>query len=114
MESLDVNNVCLFGTATRTTTLLTIYLLQETHPTEIARAIEVSVSQARKAIDSLERAGVVVGGYEGRSRRVRLNPRAAYLAELQSLLARLAASHPELIGRLETARRRPRRAGKAV
>ena len=109
-----LRNVGIFGTATRTNTLLVVHMLGESHASEIARIIEVSLSQAQKAIDSLERAGVLVGATEGRARRVRISPRYSAAAELNSLLAKLALGEIELQRRLATDRRRPRRAGKAL
>ena len=68
----------LFGTTTRTTTLFVVHLLQETHASEIAQTLEISLSQVQKALNGLEIAGMVVGTRVGRERRIKLNPR--YLA----------------------------------
>ena len=109
-----IQKVGLFGTMTRTQALLVIQMLGETHASEIARVLEVSLSQAQRAIDSLERAGIVVGVEEGRARRVRLNPRYPHLHELTELLGKMAASEIALQRQLAEIRRRPRRAGKAL
>ena len=68
--------------------------------------------QVQKAIDSLERAGSVVGAEEGRARRVRLNPWYPYREELATLLSRIGADDFPLQDRLAEHRRRPRRSGK--
>ena len=109
-----INRVGLFGTLTRTNTLLAIYMLGETHASELARILEISLSQAQKTVDSLERAGVVVGVVEGKARRLRLNPRYPYLMELDSLLGRMGVDNTALQSKLSALRRRPRRAGKKL
>lgn len=109
-----INRVGLFGTLTRTNTLLAIHMLGETHASELARILEISLSQAQKAADSLERAGVVIGIVEGRERRLRLNPRYPYKAELESLLSRIGIDSLALQSKLSELRRRPRRAGKEI
>ena len=107
-------NVGLFGTATRTNTLLAIHMLGETHAAEIARVLQRSPSRIKDAIDSLEQAGVVVGMEVGNARRVVLNPRFVAKAELESLLSRIVTNDAALQERLATLRRRPRRSGKAI
>ena len=107
-------NIGLFGTKTRSDTLLVIHMLGETHASEIARVLEISLSQAQKAIESLERAGIVVGAEEGRARRVRVSPRLLIADELKALLAKLAQFDVPLQQRLAETRRRPRRSGKAI
>ena len=111
---MAIQNVGLFGTKTRSDTLLVIHMLSETHASEIARVLGISLSQAQKAIDSLERAGIVVGAEEGRARRVRLSPRLLVLDELMALLDKLARLDQPLQQRLAETRRRPRRGGKTI
>jgi len=106
--------VGLFGSATRTNTLLVIRLLGETHASEISAVLGKSLSRVQGAIASLERAGIVVGAEEGRARRVRLNPRFPALSELQALLDKLGSLDIPLQTRLAEKRRRPRRSGKPV
>lgn len=110
----EIHRVGLFGTKTRTQTLLVISMLGETHASEIAKILGVSLSQIQKAIDSLERAGVVVGAEEGRARRVRISPRYPAVDELAELLNKLALLDVPLQQRLAEWRRRPRRTGKAL
>lgn len=110
MESMT--NVGLFGTATRTNTLLVVHMLGESHASEIAAVLGKSLSRIQGTVDSLERAGVVVGVEEGKARRLRLNPRYPALEELLKLLDKLGALDVPLQEQLATKRRRPRRAGK--
>ena len=112
MDSLG--NVGLFGTSTRTSALLIVQMLGETHGAEIARILDRSPSRIKDAIDSLERAGVIVGTEVGKTRRIRLNPRFAAYDELSSLLAKLGMMDVDLQKRLGAVRRRPRRGGKEI
>lgn len=103
-----------FGTGVRTKTLVALAVLEESHAPELARALGVGATTARNALDTLERAGLVVGRMEGNTRRVRLNPRFRAYAELKALLDRLAEGDPALLGALAAIRRRPRRVGKEL
>jgi DNA-binding transcriptional ArsR family regulator len=107
-------NIGVFGTATRTSTLLAIHMLGETHASELASLLGRSVSRIRNAVDSLEAAGLVVAVEEGRTRRISLNRRFIAADELTSLLAVLGTHDRILQDRLATKRRRPRRAKKAL
>ena len=104
----------LFGTLTRTRLLLAIFLMGETHASELAKLLKISLSHAQKTIDSLERAGIIVGVEEGKARRLRLNPRNSYLPELTALLEKMSIRETELQSGLAELRRRPRRAGKEL
>jgi len=103
-----------FGTGVRTKTLLAVYLMQETHGSELARVLGVGLNTVRNALDTLERAGLVVGTVEGNTRRVRLNPQFRAHAELVGLLHKLSLGETALMSRIADLRRRPRRAGKAL
>ena len=108
------HEVGLFGTKTRSDTLLVVSMLGETHSSEIARVLDVSLSQVQRSVDSLERAGILIGVEEGKTRRVRINPRFAMTEELLALLNRMALLDVPLQKRLATLRRRPRRSGKSI
>ena len=103
-----------FGMTTRSATLLVVHLLGESHASEIAAITGKSLSRIQGALESLELAGLVVGSQEGRTRRVRLNPRFPALAELQVFLTKLGTLDVDLQQRLAIKRRRPRRVGKAI
>ncbi|RYZ75281.1 MAG: ArsR family transcriptional regulator [Proteobacteria bacterium] len=109
-----VHAVGLFGTLTRTHTLLLIHMMRETHASEIARVLEISLNQAQRALDSLEKAGIVIGVQEGNTRRVRLNPRYFYKEELSDLLSKMAVHEVPLQEKISEIRRRPRRRGKEI
>ena len=107
-------NIGLFGTRTRTYTLLVVNMLGETHASEIAKILGKSVSRIQAAVDSLERAGVLVGTMEGTARRITISPRYPAANELKILLNKMALAETEIQKRLAETRRRPRRAGKAL
>lgn len=109
-----VPSVGVFGSPLRTSALLAINMMGETHASELSRVLERSLSRVQSAVDSLERAGLIIGIEEGRARRLRLNPRFPALGELVALLDRLGAQDASLQSKLEELRRRPRRAGKAL
>lgn len=109
-----VNNTGVFGTATRSNTLLAIHLLGETHASELAALLGRSLSRVQSAIESLERTGLVVGLEEGNTRRVRLNQRFPAIKELDILLSALGKADIELQRKLAAKRRRPRKRGKAL
>jgi biotin operon repressor len=104
----------LFGTPLRTSTLLAIALLGETHAGEIARVLDRSRSRIKDAVDHLELEGVIVGADEGKARRLTLNPRYVAAEELRQLLMKLALQDTDLQQKLASVRRRPRRSGKPV
>lgn len=103
-----------FGGQTRTRVLLALRLLGTSYPRELARLLDAPVSGVRKALQGLERDGLIGGRLMGRTRLYQLNP--AYFArdELRVYLARLAEADSELRGRVEGVRRRPRRTGKPL
>ena len=109
-----LQRVGLFGTFNRSRTLLIVQMLSETHSAEVARILGVSLSVAQKTVDSLERAGILVGAEEGNTRRIRLNPRYPYLEELTALLTKMGVEDLELQSKLADTRRRPRRSGKKI
>lgn len=108
------NPVGVFGSSTRTNTLIIISLLGETHASEIAAVLGKSPSRIQDAVASLESAGLLVGIEEGRTRRLLLNPRYPAAAELNALLQSLGRLDVPLQEKLGDMRRRPRRTGKAI
>lgn len=93
---------------------MVIGMLGETHASEVSRVISKSLSRVQAAIESFERAGIIVATEEGKTRRVQLNPRYPALHELQALLAKLGTLDIPLQQRLAEKRRRPRRSGKRL
>ena len=103
-----------FGSPTRSRVLKTIRLLGESYPRELARLTGNQLSSVQKALQSLERDGLVAGRITGRLRLYRLNPRYFALRELDALLLKLAESDRTLTTSVAALRRRPRRSGKPL
>lgn len=103
-----------FGGRTRTETLLTLRLLDESYAREIARVLQRPVSGVLKALRSLEADALVAGRNEGRTRLFRLSPRYFAYAELRRYLERLTEPEDDLRERTGRLRRRPRKTGKRL
>lgn len=102
----------LFGSVSRSRTLLAIALLEQTYPREVARVTGVPLMSVQRIINDLQKQGVVSSRVQGTQREVRLNPAFFAHAELRKFLLRLALSEQDISGVIESMRRRPRRAGK--
>ncbi len=103
-----------FGNRTRSRVLLTLSLLGESYPREIARLLDAHLSGVQLALKSLEKDGLVAGRTVGRLRLVRLDPRYAARRELAAYLAKLASLDAGLQRAVASLRRRPRRTGKPL
>lgn len=101
-----------FGSAIRTDTLVAIGRLNRSYAAEIARLLGYRVVEIRRAIISLERAGVTVTTPMGTTRLVELSPRFEARNELYALLLRMSEL-PRYKKRWNV-RRRPRAIGKAL
>jgi hypothetical protein len=104
----------LFGTRARTRVLVATALLEETYPRELTLLLALPLVTIQRAVDRLEREGVLASRRVGVQRMVRLNPRYFALNELQPLLLRLARGMPDVARAVSALRRRPRRAGKTI
>jgi hypothetical protein len=70
-------------------------------------------STASKALDGLERAGVLISRAVGTTREYEFNPRYALCDELRALLTKALSLYPaRLREELQITRKRPRRKGK--
>lgn len=94
--------------------MLALELLTETYARELARVLDASLSSVQRGLQSLERDGLVAGRDVGRTRLLRLNPRAFARRELERYLERLLEPEAELRTRAALLRRRPRRTGKPL
>src|SRR5262249_30481322 len=103
-----------FGSSARTRSLLALSLLVESYPRELSRVLGLSLSGVQKALQSLERDGLVAARSVGRTRLYRLNPRAPARRELERYLERLLEAEYDLRERATRLRRRPRRTGKPL
>jgi DNA-binding transcriptional ArsR family regulator len=103
-----------FGTVTRTEVLLTLSLLSESYPRELARLLNLPLSGVQRALYSLENDGLIAARSAGRTRLFRLDPRYFAREDLARYLARIAESETELKDRISSLRRRPRKSGKPL
>lgn len=92
--------------------MISLRLLEETYPSELASMLGLRVYSVQAVLASLENDAVIISRQLGRTRRVTLNPRYAAARELSALLWKLGERDIELQKKLATRRRRPRRAGK--
>lgn len=106
--------VGIFGTVTRTNTLLVVYMLGETYPSQISEVLGIALSQVQKAVKSLETAGLVVTSIDGKQRKVMMNPRFTYKNELGALLQKMTVRAVDLQQKMAEYRRRPRKMGKEI
>ncbi len=111
---ISTNRIRLFGSRRRTEVLVTIALLGETFPAELARLLEAPLYSVQTIVASLDRDGVLASRVSGRARVVSLDPRYFAYKELKALLLRLAEAEPELRAVAARRRSRPRRAGKPL
>lgn len=98
----------LFGTRRRTQVLLLIAMLEETHASELAKLLGVTVKTVQRIVEGLEDEGLIVGRAIGRERRIRLNERFFGVGELRALLVKLAIRDRETDEAAAAVRRRPR------
>ncbi len=94
--------------------MLALQLLTESYARELARLLELNLSGVQKALQSLERDGLVAARAVGRTRVYRLNSRAPTRRELERYLERLLEAEDQLRSRAAQLRRRPRRTGKPL
>ena len=105
----------LFGGIAAERCLLFLANYGEGYPREIARNFGISLSSVQGQLDRLEAAGVVVSRLRGRTRLYVLNPRWAFLPQLEALLERMLETAGEEERRRYYRRRtRPRRRGKPL
>lgn len=103
-----------FGTGIRTKALLALAVMGESHVAELARILGAGNTTVSNAVETLERAGLISGRLEGKSRRLTLNPRFRAATELKALLEKLASGDSALLSAIADLRRRPRRTGKSL
>jgi len=106
-------NDTIFGPAIRTRSLVAIARLQRTYIAEVAKILNRRPLAVRRAVASLERAGVIVTTRLGNTRILELNPRFPAKNELYALLLRLSDT-PDYADLWPKVRRRPRAIGKPL
>lgn len=94
--------------------LLALSLLEESFPRELSRVLGIPLFSVQQALRGLEIHGLVAGRKAGRTRLYRLNPRYFARRELQGYLKRLIEPEQDLVERISSLRKRPRRSGKPL
>ncbi len=89
-------------------------ILGEGYPRELARLLGMTLAPTQRALQSLERDGLVVGRTVGRTRLFQINPGYFATQALRQFLARLAEADGDLQSRIAGRRRRPRRTSKPL
>ncbi len=105
----------LFGSVNQERILLFLYTKGKGFGAEIARFYETDLSPIQKQLEKLELAGIIVHEKIGRMMLYQLNPRYAFLKELELLLKKAFSFLPEDIQKSYMHERlRPRRKGKLI
>src|ERR1700685_3063236 len=103
-----------FGTQLRDKILTILAMKAQSHVSELAPALGLSIAGVAKAVRQLERDGLIAATTHGRTRILQLNPRWFAKSELRELLERMAEAQPELHQPMWSVRARPRRSGKKL
>ena len=104
----------LFGSETRTATLVAIRLLGQTWASELALLLGQRLFSVQRVLSAFERERVIVLRKQGSTRIVTLNPRYFAAKELDALLWKLGQADAGLQKQLAANRRRPRETGRTA
>jgi hypothetical protein len=105
----------LIGSVNKERALIYLVARDRGYAREIARFFDAPLNPIQKALDGLERSGVLVSRSVGSTREYEFNPRYPMRDELRTLLEKALSLYPkELRDELLIARKRPRRKGKPL
>jgi hypothetical protein len=105
----------LFGSTNKERVLIYLIARDKGYAREIARFYDTPLNPIQKALDALERAGVLVSRAVGTTREYEFNPRYALRDELRALLMKALSFYPaRLRDELLITRKRPRRKAKPL
>ena len=105
----------LIGSVNKERALMYLIARERGYAREIARYFDAPLDPIQKALDGLERSGVLVSRSVGSTREYEFNPRYPMRDELRNLLEKALSLYPkELRDELLIARKRPRRKGKPL
>ncbi len=105
----------LVGSVNKERALIYLVARDRGYAREIARFFDAPLDPIQKALDGLERSGVLVSRSVGRTREYEFNTRYPMRDELSALLEKALSLYPnELRDELLLARKRPRRKGKPL
>jgi len=105
----------LIGSVNKERALIYLIARDRGYAREIARFFDAPLDPIQKALDGLERSGVLVSRSVGSTREYEFNPRYPMREELRTLLEKALSLYPkELRDELLITRKRPRRKGKPL
>ena len=105
----------LIGSVNKERALIYLIARDRGYAREIARFFDAPLDPIQKALDGLERSGVLVSRSVGSTREYEFNPRYPMRDELRTLLKKALSLYPkELRDELLVTRKRPRRKGKPL
>ncbi|MEX2125339.1 MAG: winged helix-turn-helix domain-containing protein [Woeseia sp.] len=105
----------LFGSTNKERVLIYLIARDKGYAREIARFYDAPLNPIQKALDALERAGVLVSRAVGTTREYEFNPRYALRDELRTLLTKALSLYPASPrDELLITRKRPRRKAKPL
>lgn len=103
------------GSVNKERVLIYLAAREEGYAREIARFFDAPLNPVQKALDALERAGVLISRSVGSARVYEFNPRYSLRSELKAMLQKSLSLYPDdLRDRLLLNRKRPRRRGKPL
>jgi len=105
----------LIGSVNKERALIYLVARDRGYAREIARFFDAPLNPIQKALDGLERSGVLVSRSVGSTREYEFSPRYPMRDELRTLLEKALSLYPkELRDEILIARKRPRRKGKPL
>lgn len=105
----------LIGSVNKERVLIYLVARDRGYARKIARFFEASLNPIQKALDALERSGILVSREVGNTREYEFNPRYPMRTELRSLLEKALSLYPkDLRDELLIVRKRPRRKRKPL
>ena len=105
----------LIGSVNKERALIYLIARDRGYAREMARFFDAPLNPIQKALDGLERSGVLVSRSVGSTREYEFNPRYPLRDELRTLLEKALSLYPkDLRDELLVIRKRPRRKGKPL
>jgi hypothetical protein len=107
----------LFGNAVVEKVLFYLSINQKCYPSELRRVFQSPLYSFQKALERLERGGIVVAHKEGKTVIYQFNPRYPFLKELKAFLDKAYSFFPDETRKKyyePIERKRPRRQGKPL
>lgn len=107
----------LFGNPVIEKVLFFLLKNEKAYASELSKVFEIPLFSIQKALERLEKGGIIASYKEGRTRLYRFNPRFPMLQELTSFLEKSYTFFPQNFRRKyyeRPIRKRPRRKGKPL